>query len=133
MQPQGSAPFNPAYFQALTHQINSVRDCQDLQVLVDEAFASIQAQMSAIAAQLSAITPLLALLEPPKNLLQLIGWIGNFITHFLKPYLKPYVTYALQVAELTIAIAALTEAIQNAAANIQTCSITVPKIDLPNL
>lgn len=131
MQAQGQLPFNKAYFDALSARVNRTTDCSELQDLIAEAFASIQAQSDAITSQLAAITPLLALLNVPNSLGSLISWVGNFITSFLKPYLKPQITYALQLAELAAAIAELKAAIQQAAGNIKFCTVTVPAVTTP--
>lgn len=133
MQGQGQIPFNKAYFDALSARVNRTTDCSELQALVAEAFASIQAQSDAITAQLAALTPMLALLNVPTSLGAVISWVGNFITSFLQPYLKPQITYAQQLTELAAAIAELTAAIQHAAGNIEFCTVTVPPVTPPTI
>lgn len=129
MQPQGSSPSNPDFFQSLTARINAVDTCAELQSLVASAFASLQAEQSAITAQLAALQPIINLIEHPgASPAALASWIGNFIDGFLKPYVGPTLTY-VQVIEKRIAeIAALTEAIEAAAARITSCAVSVPAL-----
>lgn len=132
MQPQGQI-FNQAYFDAIISRIEQATSCEDLQRASAEAYASVQAQSDAIASQLAALAPLQALLKPPTNLGSLITWVTSFITAFLTPYLKPLVVYAAQMAQLAAAVEALGSAIQSAAGNMTSCSVTPPSVTLPSI
>jgi hypothetical protein len=129
MQPQGTSVLNAAYFTALTAEINNLQTCAELQALATTVMASIQAEKNAIEAQLAALAPILALLTVPgANLSAIVSWISNFITSVLTPIYLPYINYATQLAQLTAAVATLATAIENAAANITSCTVTVPPL-----
>ena len=121
MQPQGTALVNAAYFNSLADQINAINECAVLQEVVNEVFASLQAEVTAIEDQIAALLPLITI---PHTLDEVITWITNFIA----PQARAYANYATQVTQLIAAIANLTTAIENAAARIGSCSITVPTI-----
>jgi prefoldin subunit 5 len=89
--------------------------------VVNEVFASLQAEVNAIEAQIEALLPIITI---PTDLPSVIRWITNFID----PQLAAYANYARQVAELITKISELTTAIENAASRITSCSITVPTI-----
>lgn len=130
MQPQGQV-FNTAHIDALVDRINSVNQCAELQELVNEVYATVQAQLDGIAAQIAALQPILQLLELPTTLTAVINWIKNFVTSFLGPYIKPIAIYAQQVALLTAAMVRLAAAIEAAAGRITSCSINVPELTPP--
>lgn len=127
MQAQGTGPLDTDYFVALTARINAINVCADLQVAVDDVMASIQAEKDAIEAQLEALAPILALLNPP-SLDEIVSWVANFITAVLGPIYLPYAKYGEELAQLATQITSLVTAIENAAARIESCSITVPPI-----
>lgn len=130
MQPQGSI-FNTDHINALVDRINATQQCGELQELVNEVYASMQAQLDAIGAQLAALQPLLDLLKVPTSLDAIISWLRNFITAFLGPYVAAYAKYAAQLAAVIIAIEQLTAAIEAAARRLTTCSIAVPSLNKP--
>jgi hypothetical protein len=121
MQPQGAGLINQAYYENLIQQINNLNACGELQALVNEAMASIQAEVSAIEQQIASLVPLITL---PTDLGSVISWIKNFAT----PLIKPYLNYISQLEQTLAQIAALTSAIEAAAARLVHCSITVPPI-----
>jgi hypothetical protein len=126
MQPQGTALINAQYFTDLTNQINAINICADLQELVDDAIASIQANIDSIKEQVDQLEALLLI---PTNLSQVITWITNFQAQLL----LPYTNYVTQLAETATAIANLVTAIENAAERIKNCTITIPTITIPIL
>jgi hypothetical protein len=121
MQPQGTGLVNAQYFAELTAQINSINVCSDLQEAVNVAIATLQVQVTEINVQISLLLPLITL---PTDLGSVISWITNLAG----PYIVAYNNYITQLTETLAAIAALTTAIENAAARIESCSITVPPI-----
>lgn len=123
MQPQGTGLVNTAYFDSLTAQINGINLCADLQAVVNEVMETLQAQVNAIEAQIAALLPLITL---PTDLASIITWIG----HLAAPYIEAYNNFIAQLAQVLAKIAALVTAIENAAARITHCSITVPPITL---
>lgn len=129
MQPQGSSVIDTAYFTNLTGQIHATNSCSELQALVAQAFASIQAGQSAIQAELASLAPILALLEPPSaNPGAIVSWITNLISGVLTPMTKPSITYAAQLAAQAGQIASVLSAIEAAASRIGSCTVTPPTL-----
>lgn len=132
MQPQG-LPFNKSHIDALVARINAVTDCSELQQLVNEVFAMLQAEIDGINTQLGLLQPMLDLIKAPTSLSAIISWISNFITAFILPVVKPAMLYVQQITALVAAIAELQAAIQQAADNIKTCSVSIPQVTPPVL
>ena len=126
--PQGASLIDTAYFNSLTAQINAINVCSELQAVVNEAFSTLQNEKNAIEAQIEALLPALALLELPTDLGSVISWIGNLVTSVINPLVLPYTNYATQLVQQAEAVANLITAIENAAARIKSCSITIPPI-----
>jgi hypothetical protein len=127
MQPQGTAATDTDYFTALTARINAINGCAELQAVVNEVMASVQAEKNAIEAQLEALAPILALLSPP-SIDTIVSWAENLITAVLTPMYRPATTYATQLVQLATAVAGLATAIENAAARLESCTISVPPL-----
>lgn len=121
MQPQGTALVNTAYFDSLIAEINSINLCADLQAVVNQVMASLQAEISGIEAQIAALAPIITL---PTDLPSVITWI----THFVDPQITAAANYAIQVEQMVAKISALASAIESAAARLESCTITVPTI-----
>jgi hypothetical protein len=121
MQPQGTSLVNAEYFAQLTADINAINGCAELQLLVNAAMATLQAEITAIEAQIASLLPLITL---PTNLASVISWIAAFAT----PMIKPYLNYIAQLEQTLAQIAALASAIEAAAARIEHCTITIPPI-----
>lgn len=120
--------FNAQFFENLTDQIENTDSCAELQQTVDEAFAQLTQVNDFITSQRALLAPFAALLTAPTDLPSVITWITNTITVFTQMY-APYANYAVQLTELTTAVADLTTAINNAATRIGGgCSITIPPI-----
>jgi hypothetical protein len=130
MQPQGASILDNDYLASLTAEINSMNACSELQEVVNAAFASIQAQVSAIENQIIQLQLIQELLSLPTDLASVISWITKFVTCLIDPILIPLATYIAQLEQTITALAALTLAIENAAARIEHCSITVPTISI---
>jgi hypothetical protein len=129
MIPQGSQLVNLTHFANLTNSINAANSCEELQVLVTEAFASLSSIEAGMKAELAALTPILALLSPPSaNLGAIVTWISSFVSEFMTPMVKPTITYAAQLAQLAAQIAALTSAIESMSVKFPSCSIAIPSI-----
>jgi hypothetical protein len=128
MQPQGQSPINEAYFAAQQAAFAACKLCSELQAQVDEVFASLQATQTAIEEQIAALLPMQVLLEIPTTPAQAVTWIQNFITTYLAPGLAAYNTYIAQLAALATQVADLITAIQNAEAQIEGCTITIPPL-----
>lgn len=123
MQPQGTALVNSDYFTQLTADVNAIDACADLQVLVTNAMATLQAEISGIEGQIAALLPLIT---PPTSLSGVIGWIGRFTA----PMLISYQNYAAQLTQTLAEIATLATAIEHAASRLTNCSITTPAMSL---
>jgi hypothetical protein len=129
MQPQGTAPINAEFFTELTARINAIDTCSELQSVVDEAMASINAQLVGINAQIAALSPILSLLTAPgASLGGIVTWITSFITNVLTPYYKPYLTSLTQLTEIAAQYASMVTAIEAAASRLTSCSITIPPL-----
>jgi hypothetical protein len=127
MQPQGTGVTNPAYFAALTAQINAIQGtdaCDRVQALVNQAFASLQAQVTAVKHLIDALLPQTTV---PTDLGSVIAWIKSFQA----PILKAYNDAIAQLAAVEAAIAALATAIASAASRLLSCTITIPTIHVP--
>lgn len=123
MQPQGTALVNTAYFDSLIAQVNAIDLCADLQAFVNEIMASLQAEVTAIEAKIAALAPIITL---PTDLASVITWITNFVD----PEIQAALNYANQVTQLVAKIAELATAIENAAARLTSCTISIPAITL---
>ena len=126
MQAQETSPVNQQYFTDLTQQINMIAadgllPCAEIQALVNEAAASIQAELTAIRGQIAGLTPLTTI---PTSLGGVISWITNFV----KPILKAVATYEAQLTSLLQSVATLEAAITAAAKRCINCNITMPPI-----
>lgn len=130
MNPQGSSIINTQYFDKLTQQINSINTCAELQIVVNQAMATFQAQITALEQQLIDLLPAQALLTVPHDLASVITWITGMINMTVGPLYQTYLTYTAQLTALLGAIANLTAAMENAATRIEHCTIVIPPIDL---
>lgn len=127
MLAQGASIVNADYFAALQRQAAAISSCADLQVFADTALPSLDASIAAITQQLAALQPMLALLTAPgADPSAIVTWITDFITAFVTPYVKPVAVYTAQLVALTAAIADLQATIQSRAAAMPSCSITLP-------
>ncbi len=116
------------YFQNLEKQLPLCQTCAELQAVVSSTMASVLALSASLNAQIAALAPFAALLTAPTDLNSLIQWVENFITASIAPQAAAYTTLVAQAAELTSAVADLTTAINNAAAQIEGCVVTVPHL-----
>lgn len=123
MQPQGTSVTNPSYISNITAQAQATESCSELQDIATEAMATINAELAAIHDQISALLPLIT---PPTNLTSCISWITNFQA----PLIKPYTNYVAQLTALGAEITSMVSAIEAAAANLTSCSVTIPPPDL---
>lgn len=127
MNQQGTQIVNADYFNNLTKSVNATQSCDELQQLVAEAMASINAMKASIAAELAALQPLLALLKiPGANLGEIVGWIKNLVLGHLTPMLKPTISLAAQLAALEQQMSALLAAISAAQLRFPHCSVAIP-------
>lgn len=123
MNPQGSSLIDTSYFTNLTTQINAIQGtgaCAEVQKIVNEAAASIEAQLTAIRAQMAALLPATTL--PGASLGSIVTWITNFA----QPLITAYNNLIATEAAVLAAVANLETAIANAAARLTSCTITIP-------
>lgn len=125
MIPQGSEILNTQYFTDITAAMSAAESCAELQALVTEAMASINAFEAGINADLAAMLPMLSLLTAPTSPGAAISWITNYISTILTPYLKPYITLGTQLTDLLAQIATLTALIPTLSAKFPSCDITI--------
>ena len=119
-------PLNTAYFSNLTAQINAASTCAELQALATVAVTALNNLTASITAQTTEIAPVLALLTAPTNPTAVITWVSNFITDYLTPQLASYTSYTAELAALAAEAAAIVTALNNAAATIGSCTLTIP-------
>lgn len=129
MIPQGTAPINIDFFKGIQDRINGCSSCDQLNGVVGEAYASVEANIDAINAQLALIQPILALLNPPSaNLTQIVTWITNYITAVLTPMVAPYAIYPVALAEIAAQMAELPDIILNKSLQFPSCSVPIPPL-----
>lgn len=124
---------NAEYINCLKAQINSAASCAELQQQASDALQTISDQIAGISVQLEPLNQIKDLLEVPDNIGDVISWVGNYITIVLTPMYKPYLTYVQQLAALPTAIADLQQAINDKMAEFESCSISMPPIQFPEL
>ncbi len=123
---QGSAQLDAAWFANLSARISGIQSCPELQDLVADAIADINAVKSAIGAELALLQPVLALIEAPgADLGKIATWISSFIGSFLTPYTRPVAIYASQLSAMEAQIASLLAAISAKAAEFTGCVVAV--------
>lgn len=127
MVPQGSSLINTDQFVNTINAINSVKECAQLQSLVNDAFASINAVEANIKAELAKLMPVISLTAPPgASPGAIVSWITAFISTTLTPLIKPTLTYVAQLSATLDEIAKVEAAISAAAARLTSCTITIP-------
>lgn len=127
MIPQGTSLINTDSFVNTIDSINACEECAQLQALVNDAFASINAIKSNMQAELDKLLPVLSLTNPPgANLGSIVTWITSFIDTTLTPLVKPTITYAAQLTATLDQIANVTSAVNAAAGRLTSCTITIP-------
>lgn len=127
MLPQGTSLINTDSFVNTIDSINACKECAQLQALVNDAFASINAIKANIQAELAKLVPVLSLTTPPgASLTGIVTWITGFIDNTLKPMVKPAITFAAQLTATLDEIAKVEAAISAAAARLTSCTITIP-------
>jgi len=129
MIPQGQAPINLSYFEGLQQRIEGCSSCDQLTEVVNDLYASVEANITAINAQIAALAPLLSLLEAPAvNPQAIVTWITGFITNFLTPYLKPYTIYPVQLTQISAQMAQLPPLIEAKMAQFPSCNVPIPPL-----
>lgn len=117
---------NAAYFDKIADQAALCRTCADVQALADKALPQLTDLMTAITAQQTALAGAQELLTlNPANLSDVISFIGKLQTELLGPMLAAYAKVVAQATETATAITSTITAIENAAAAIPGCSITI--------
>ena len=98
MVPQGSTLINTDHFVNVIDSVNACETCAQLQGVVDDAFASLNAVKAGVQSELAKLMPALSLLSPPSaNLGAIVTWITSFVSTTLTPLVKPTITYAAQL------------------------------------
>lgn len=120
------AVVNTEYYAELIKQIDSAASCAALQAQTNTIVASLKEQLSQAEAQLAKVQPVLALLTPPTSPDDVIDWIQGLIDSVIKPLAAPAATYTAQIADMTVGIANVINAINAKAAEFQNCEITPP-------
>lgn len=127
MVPQGSTLINTDHFVNTIDSINACKECAQLQILVNDAFASINAIKANIQAELAGLMPVISLTNGPSvNPASIVTWINTFISTTLTPLIKPTITLAAQLSATLTQIASVTAAVEAAAARLTSCTIAIP-------
>lgn len=127
MLPQGTSLINTDQFTNMIDSINTCKECAQLQELVDEAYASLNAMIDGAKEELMKLMPVISLTSGPSvNLGAIVTWINTFIDTVLTPLIKPTITYAAQLTATLAAIEEVAAAIEAAAARLTSCTITIP-------
>lgn len=124
MIPQGTSLIDTSYFDNLTAQVNAIQGgnaCAELQKIINDAGASIEAELTAIRDQIAKILPLISL---PTSLGSVIAWISSFAAPMIAAYANLLATEAAVLA----AVGRLESAVAAAAGRLVSCSITLPSI-----
>lgn len=120
---------NEAHFANLVLSINAAASAEELQALINAAFADISMLQSTLESQITFLGPLAAVLTPPgADPGKIVTWITSLIAVLEQMY-KPFLTYAEQLIALAAAVATLSAAIA-AAASLNGFSITIPSIEV---
>lgn len=116
------------YFDNLAAQVANINSCAELQATTNGIMAQLSVLNTSLTSQQAAIAPIAGLLSAPVDPAHAVTWIASFITAVLEPAYAPYAIYGTQLADLTTAVTNLTTAINDAAARIGNCSITIPPL-----
>jgi phage gp45-like len=123
----GAELVNAQYFTNLTNRVNALETCADLQALAAKELASLSGIKQAIDAELARLAPYAALLTAPgASPSAIVTWITNFISAELEPKYQASLSYAAQLTALTTAVTNLTTAIEQKAAQFESCTLSLP-------
>lgn len=136
MLPQGFSILNISHFNSVKKRVDGVGSCDDLQALINEVMATVQAEANAITAQMAALAPILALLSiNPTDLKSVVKFLQGLITAILLPLVKPYLNYVIQVPAMGLQITALLAEFQAAIDRIKSlgidCNVSIPAFSAP--
>ena len=121
MQPAGTALVNSDYEANIIAKINAINVCADLQSYASEAMAEIQSELTSVRRQIAKLLPLTTI---PTDLPSVISWITSQAT----PYIAAYENCLAQVTAIEARVAAVTSALESAAARIASCTVSVPGV-----
>src|ERR1700690_4356937 len=100
---QNTATIETQWLNNLTAKINSLNLCADLQAVINEVFAYIQARVTQIEALVATLAIVEELLSIPTDLDAALTWIENCITLVIGPYYKQYLTCIAQLTAIVTA------------------------------
>lgn len=124
---------NPAYFDAIKEQIDTVFDCADLQELTNEVMQAIADQLNGIAAQMGLLLPLQALLQLPTNPNEIIDYLDTLVNALVGPLIEPFFVYQQQVIEIMAQVQEITDLLQYKSSILGGCGGGVLIPSLPNV
>lgn len=124
---------NPAYFDAIKEQIDTVFDCADLQELTNEVMQAIADQLNGIAAQMGLLLPLQALLQLPTNPNEIIDYLDTLVNALVGPLIEPFFVYQQQVIEIMVQVQEITDLLQYKSSILGGCGGGVLIPSLPNV
>lgn len=122
---------NAQHIRNLAKQIDEATDCEVLLLIVNTHINAVSNLISELIKSQAAIAAgFLPILKPPKpSPKSIIRWIKKFISGTLKPQLRAFLNMALQIVQLTSALATLANSITNARTRLEQCALeTVPAV-----
>ena len=128
---QDDIVLNTKHIKELADQIKNNDDCESLKEFVKTYLDNQIAHLEAIIkAQLKLIEDIFPILKFPKNLKEVIDWIGHLILGTAYEQLKAFVNYTISLIKLAAAIAELAEAIAEVGPRIAACAIELEQTAL---
>jgi len=118
---------NTQWFNSVIGSITAASTPEELQAIINEAYGTVGLINSTIAGQLEQLTLIEALLVPPVTLPTMITWVAGMITYLEAQY-APYAKYIEQQAAIIGEVAAMTAAVEQAAANFPDVVINIPSV-----
>lgn len=118
---------NTQWFNSIIGSITAASTPEELQAIINEAYGTVGLINSTIAGQLEQLTLIEALLVPPVTLPTMITWVAGMITYLEAQY-APYAKYIEQQAAIIGEVAAMSAAVEQAAANFPDVVINIPSV-----
>lgn len=109
-------PINPKYFTNLTSTVNSATSCAELTVVSVQAVNTLQALLDSINAQALVLADFALLLPLPTDPSSIVTWLPKLSKVLIQPNVDAMASIALQITQVTAAIATLKVAINAKAA-----------------
>lgn len=124
-----AGPINTEYFEGLQKSIEGCASCEQLTEVVNDAFESVGASMTAGLEMLPQLEALQALLEiPAANPAEIVTWITSLVEDYLTPQFQPLFKIPVQLALIQAQMAELPALIEAKMAQFPSCSVPIPPL-----